>query len=131
MVAVGGGEESGLTEILFQIIAGQVIVCHFGYIPSKLTGDVFCHGEGAAQNLEGIQAEAVAFVLDAQRVQAQVGGHAIQLGQWRNGVLRKAPVECPRLGDVFQGHDAQFPVLAARKGIQFPFDFGFHRGITS
>ena len=67
---IGGGEESGLTEFLTEGFAGQVAVIHFGHVPAHLAGDVPGHGEGAAQHLEGVEAEAEGLVLYEQSAQA-------------------------------------------------------------
>ena len=80
VVAVGGGEEGGLTEVPAEIRTGQVVVAQLRHILAQLPGDIPGHGEGAAQNLEGIETEAVALVLDTQGAQSQPGGHAVQFG---------------------------------------------------
>mgnify|MGYP002224189011 CR=1 FL=1 len=57
VVAVGGGEEGGLAELLAEGLAGQVVVGHLGHVPAHFLGDVLGHGEGAAQHLEGVSGQ--------------------------------------------------------------------------
>ena len=126
VVAVGGGEEGGLAELLAEGLAGQVVVGHLGHVPAHLLGDVLGHGEGAAQHLEGVQAEAEGLVFDAQAGQTQVLGHAVQPVQGGDGVLGEGAVEKAGLGHVGERHDGQLPVVALGHGVEDPFDLVFH-----
>ena len=125
VVAVGGSEEGGLTEVPAEGLAGEIVIGHLRHIPAHLLGDVPAHGEGAAQHLEGVESEAVGFVLHVQATQPQILGHAVQLGQRRDGVLREAAVEEAGLRHVGQGHQSQLTVVGLRHLVQYPFDF-FH-----
>ena len=122
VVAVRGGEEGGVAELLAECLAGQVVVGHLADVPAHLLGDVPGHGEGAAQHLEGVEAEAEGLILHEQAAQAQVLGHAVQPGQRRDGILGKAAVEESSLGHVPQGHDGKLPVVALGHPIGDPFD---------
>ncbi len=87
--ALTPGEEGGLAELLAEGLAGQVVVGHLGDVPAHLLGDVLGHGEGAAQHLEGVEAEAEGLILHEQAAQAQIFGHAVQPGKGGDGVLGK------------------------------------------
>ena len=126
VVAVGSGAEGSLAELFLQSGAGQVIVGHLRDVLAQFLCNVLSHCEGAAQNLESVQAEAVALVLDCQEVQAQVLSHLVQLSQRGDAVLGEALVESTCLGNVLQGHDLQLVTSALGHGIQFPFHLGFH-----
>ena len=126
MVAVGGGKEGGLSELLQEFLAGQVVVGHLGHIAAHLTGDVAGHREGAAQHLEGVQAETIALILDAYAAQTQPRSHAVQLGQRGDGILRKALVERLCLFDFLQRHHGELTVVAFRHRIQFPLNVWLH-----
>ena len=89
VVAVGGGEEGGLAEVPAQLFAGEVVIGHRLDGLVGLLGDVPRHGEGSAQYLEGVQAEAVALVLDIQPAQPKPPGHIVQPRQRRDGILGK------------------------------------------
>ena len=131
MVAVGGGEEGGLAELLAEGLAGQVVVGHLGHVPAHLLGNVLGHGEGAAQHLKGVQAEAVGLILHIHAAQTQVLGHALQLSQGGDGVLGEGAVEEPGLRHVGQGHHIELLVLALGHLVQDPFDLVFHRTVAS
>ena len=122
VIAVSGGEEGGLAELPAELLAGQVVIGHLGDVPSHLPGDVPGHGKGAPQHLEGVEAEAEGLILHEQPSQPQVAGHAVQPGQRRDGVLRKAAVEEPGLCHILQGHDGKLPVVAPGHPVQGPFD---------
>ena len=122
VVAVGGGEEGGLPELLAEGLAGEIVIGHLGDVPAHLLGDVAGHGKGPPQHLEGVEAEAEGLVLHEQAPQPQVPGHAVQPGKGRDGVLGKAAVEEPGLGHVPQGHDGKLPVAALGHPIGDPFD---------
>ena len=126
VVAVGGGEEGGLSEFLAEGLAGEIVVGHVGHVPAHLLGDVARHGEGAAQHLKGVEAEAVALVLDVHAAKTQVLGHTVQLGQGGDGVLGEAAVEGTGLGHVVQGHDGELAVLALGHVVECPADGVFH-----
>ena len=126
VVAVGSGAEGCLAKLFLQSVAGQVVVSHFGNVLAQFLSDVLSHCEGAAQNLECIQAEAVALVLDCQEVQAQVLSHLVQLSQRSDAVLGEALVESTCIGNILQSHDFQLVTIALGHGIQFPFHLGFH-----
>ena len=130
MVAVGGGEEGGLTELPAESLTGQIIVGHFADVPLHLLGDVPGHGEGAAQHLEGVEAKAEGLVLYIQAAQAQILGHAVQASQRGDGILGKTVVKKGRLCHVAQGHDLQLAVFAGRHMIDSPFDLLFHTALT-
>ena len=89
VIAVGGGEERGLTKGALEVLAGEIVIGHFGHIPAQLTGDVPGHGKGAAQDLEGVQAEPVGLVLEPDAPQPQAFGQLVQLGQRGHRVLRE------------------------------------------
>ena len=122
VVAVGRGEEGGLTELVLEGLAGQVIIGHFGNVPSELLCDIARHRERAAQHLEGVQPETVALILDVEAAQSEVLRHAAQLCQRSDRVLREALVERARLGDVLERHDRQLRVVRSRHLIDRPFD---------
>ena len=122
MVAVGGGEEDRLAELVLQLLAGQVVVGHLGHVPAQGLSDVVGHGKGAAQHLEGVQPKPVALVLYVQPLQPQLLGHAPQLRQGRLAVLRKALVECPGLGYLVQPHHRQLGVLRLGHAVGGPLD---------
>ena len=77
----------------------------------RFLGDVLGHGIGTAQDFEGIEAEAVRFIFDENRTDAQVAGHLREPGQRRFAVLRETLVECPGLGDFAEGHDRQIFII--------------------
>ena len=126
VVAVGGGEEGGLAELLAEGVAGQVVIGHLGDVPAHLAGDVPGHGEGAAQHLKGVEAEAVGLILHIDPAQPQILGHTVQPGQRGDGVLGEAAVEEAGLGHVAQGHDGQLLVLAFGHVVDRPLDGVFH-----
>ena len=126
MVAVGGGEESGLAELPAEGLAGQIVIGHLGHVPAHFLGDVPAHGEGAAQDLEGVEAEAVRLVLHIEARQPQILGHAVQLGQGGDGVLGEAAVEKAGFCHVGQGHDGKLLVVAFGHAVQGPLDRFFH-----
>ena len=76
------------------------------HVPPQFSGDIPGHSEGAAQYLEGVEPEPVGLVLDTQRPQPQPGGHAVQPGQRRDGILGEGAVEALSLGHILQGHDS-------------------------
>ena len=126
VVSVGGGEEGGLAELPLQLLAGQVVIGHLRHVAAHLMGDIPGHGKGAAQHLEGVEAEAEGFVLDEQAAQAQILGHAVQPGQRRNGILGEAGVEITGFGYLVERHDGEVLVLAGRHMVVDPFDLFFH-----
>ncbi len=71
MVAVGGGKEGGLAKVLGKLIGGQVIEGALGNVLAGLVGNIVGHGKRAAQDLKGVEAKAIALVLNAQVGQAQ------------------------------------------------------------
>lgn len=81
MVAVGGGKEGCLAKVLGKLIGGQVIESALGNVLAGLVGNVIGHGKRSAQNLEGVEAKAIALVLNAQVGQAQARSLAVQAGQ--------------------------------------------------
>ena len=131
MVAVGGGEERGLAEVLRELVGGQVVERAVGDVLVGLVGDVVGHGEGAAKHLEGVEAEAVALVLDAQVAKAQAGGLAVEAGKRRHGVLREALVEGAGLLDVVERHDAEVRVIALGHVVDGPLNLLAHVTETS
>ena len=131
MVAIGGGEESGLTEFLTEGFAGQVVVIHFGHVPAHLAGDVPGHGEGAAQHLEGVETKPVGLILHIHTRQPQILGHTVQLRQRGDGVLGEGPVEGAGLGHVGQGHHIQMLIVTLRHMIEDPFELIFHGILAS
>ena len=102
MVAVGGGEEGGLTEFLAEALAGEIVIGHLADVLAHLLGDVAGHGKGAAQHLESVEPKAVGLILYEQAAQAQILGHPVQPGQRGDGVLGEAAVEEAGLGHVAQ-----------------------------
>lgn len=66
MVAVGGGKEGSLAKVLGQLIGGQVIEGAVGNVLAGLVGNIAGHGKRTAQNLKGVEAKAIALVLNAQ-----------------------------------------------------------------
>ena len=130
MVAVGGGKEGCLAELPAESLAGQIVIGHLADVPVHLLGNVPRHGEGTAQHLEGIQAEAEGLILHIQSAQTQILGHTVQAGQGRDGILGKAVVEKGRLCHVAQGHDLQLAVFADRHMIDGPLDLLFHTSLT-
>ena len=102
MIAVRCGEECGLPEFFSELLRGEDCVGQFAYIPVGLFGNVVCHGEGPAQHLEGIQAEAVGFILYEESSKAQIFGHVVKLCKRCFAVLRKALVESSGFCYIFQ-----------------------------
>ena len=125
VVAVGGGEEGGLAEFLFQLVAGEIAVVHLGHILAQLAGDIAGHGKRAAQNLEGVEPEAVALILDEEAAQTQVFRHALELGQRGNAVLGETLMELPGLAHIFQAHYGQLLVCGFGHTVLCPPDL-FH-----
>ena len=65
-------------------------------------GQIAADGVAAAQHLEGVQPKTVALILDPDIGHMQFLCKAVQLSQRRNGILRKACMECAHLFGVFR-----------------------------
>ena len=126
MIAVGGSEERGLAKVGAELLAREVVVRHLGDVLAHLLGDVAGHGEGAAKHLEGVEAKAVALVLDVEAAQAQELGHAVELGERGHRVLGKSPVEGLGLRDVVEAHDGKVRVITLRHPVSDPLDLLAH-----
>ena len=126
VVAVGGREKGGLTEVGAELVAREVVVGHLGDVLAHLLGDVARHGKRAAQHLEGVEAKAVALVLDEEAAEAKSGGHAVKPGERRHRVLGKPPMERLRLADVLEAHDRQVGVVAPRHLVGDPLNLLAH-----
>ena len=70
VVAVGGGEEGGLSEFLPQLVGGENGVGKFGNVPAGFGSNVAGHCKGAAQDLESVESEAVGLILDIDVLQS-------------------------------------------------------------
>lgn len=93
MVAVGGGKEGSLAKVLGKLIGGQVIEGAVGNVLAGLVGNVVGHGKRSAQNLKGVEAKAIALVLNAQVGQTQARSLTVQAGKRGDGILRERLVE--------------------------------------
>ena len=102
MIAVCCSEKCGLPEFFSKLFRSEDRVGKLAYISVGLFGNVVCHGEGAAQYLEGIQAEAVGFVFYKESSKTQIFGHVVKLCKRCFAVLRKAFVKGPGLCYIFQ-----------------------------
>ena len=126
MVAVGGGKEGGLAKVLGKLIGGQVIEGALGNVLAGLVGNVVGHGKRTAQDLKGVEAKAIALVLNAQVGQAQARGLAIQAGKRSDGVLGERLVEGAGLLHVVETHDSQVLVIALGHRVARPLDLIGH-----
>ena len=126
MVAVGGGKEGGLAKVLGKLIGGQVIEGALGNVLAGLVGNVVGHGKRTAQDLKGVEAKAIALVLNAQVGQAQARGLAIQAGKRSDGVLGERLVEGTGLLHVVEAHDSQVLVIALGHRVARPLDLIGH-----
>ena len=126
MVAVGGGKEGGLAKVLGKLIGGQVIEGALGNVLAGLVGNVVGHGKRAAQNLKGVEAKAIALVLNAQVGQAKTRGLAVQAGKRSDGVLGERLVEGAGLLHVVEAHDSQVLVIALRHRVARPLNLIGH-----
>ena len=126
MVAVGGGKEGGLAKVLGKLIGGQVIEGALGNVLAGLVGNVVGHGKRAAQDLKGVEAKAIALVLNAQVGQAQARGLAVQAGKRSDGVLGERLVEGTGLLHVVEAHDSQVLVIALGHRVARPLDLIGH-----
>lgn len=93
VVAVGGGDEGGTVDLRQHFGAGQLREGQRIGIEPEPFGDAAAEAVAAAEHFESVEAEAMAFVLDAQRRDAQFARQMRQVGQRRGGVLGKAAVE--------------------------------------
>ena len=71
----------------------------------------------AAQHLEGVQAEALAFILDEDALYAQIFGQDVQTHQRRGTVFGKALVKCLYGSGRFHAEG-----IALRHGVQRALD---------
>ena len=126
MVAVGGGKEGGLAKVLGKLIGGQVIEGALDNVLAGLVGNVVGHGKRAAQNLKGVEAKAIALVLNAQVGQAKTRGLAVQAGKRSDGVLGERLVEGAGLLHVVEAHDSQVLVIALRHRVARPLNLIGH-----
>ena len=131
VVAVRGGEERGLAEVLGELVGGEVVERAVGDVLARLVGDVVGHGERSAEHLEGVEAEAVGLVLDAQVAKAQASGLAVEARERRHGVLREALVEGAGLLDVVERHDAQVRIVTLGHVVDGPLNLLAHVTETS
>ena len=122
MVAVGGGKEGGLSKISAERLPGEILIGQLRNVLSHFLGDVPGHGKGAAQDLEGIQPEAVTLVLHVHAAKAKALRHAIQLGQGRYSVLGKAFMEGSSGLYVLQSHDGKLRIVTLGHDIFCPFN---------
>ena len=126
MVAVGGGKEGSLAKVLGKLIGGQVIEGALGNVLAGLVGNVVGHGKRTAQNLKGVEAKAIALVLNAQVGQTQARGLAVQAGKRSDGVLGERLVEGAGLLHVVEAHDSQVLVIALGHRVARPLDLIGH-----
>ena len=126
MVAVGGGKEGGLAKVLGKLIGGQVIEGALGNVLAGLVGNVVGHGKRAAQNLKGVEAKAIALVLNAQVGQAKARGLAVQVGKRSDGVLGERLVEGAGLLHVVEAHDSQVLIIALGHRVARPLNLVGH-----
>ena len=131
VVAIGSGKEGCLAEVAGEFVAGEVVVGHVGDVAAGLVRDVASHGEGASQDLERVQAEAIALVLDAQVVKAQASSQIVQAGERGHRVLREALVEGTGLRDVIKRHDAEVGVVALLHVVVRPLNPVSHASLLS
>ena len=126
MVAVRRREERGLAEVMGKLVGRQVVEVHLGDVLAGLLCDVAGHSKGAAEHLEGVEAEAVGLILDKEAAQAQTLCHAGKVGQGRHRILREALVEGTGLAHVLERHDLEVLVLALGHPVGNPLDFRLH-----
>ena len=81
VVAVGGGDEGDIPQLFPSLLAGHPVVGELADIHPQPPGQVAADGEAAPQHLEGVETEAVAFVLDIDPAQAQFLCQAGKIGQ--------------------------------------------------
>ena len=93
VVAVGGGDKGDLAQLGPHLVAHQPFIGQLADVHAQPAGDVAADGVAAAQHLEGVQAEAVALVLDVDAAQAQFARKPAQIHQRGGGVFREAGVE--------------------------------------
>ena len=122
MVAVSGGEEGGLAEVAGELVGGEVIVGAIRDVLVGLVGNVVSHREGAAEDLEGVEAEAIRLVLHGKAGDAEALGLLIEASKRRHRILGEALVEGAGLLDVLQGHNAEVRVIALGHLVNGPFD---------
>ena len=89
-----------------------------------IKGDNGLEREGKCDDLSGSVLEFCAG--GNVQYRRRIRGHAAELVQGGDGVLRKAAVEKAGLGHAGQGHDAQLPVVAFGHMVDGPLDGLFH-----
>ena len=112
VVAVGGGDEGGAVDLRQHFGAGQLREGQRIGLEPEAFGDAAAKAVAAAEHFESVEAEAAAFVLDAQRGDPQFARQARQIGQRRGRVLGKAAVEGAHLLGLSQAE------LFRRRGIE-------------
>ena len=131
MVAVGGGDEGDVTQLLPDLLAGHPLIGQLADVHPQPPGQVAADGEAPPQHLKGVEAEAVAFVLDIDAAQAQCPGQAGEVGKGGDRILGEAGVERPGLfgGLHPEGGDVAVPLVI--HGAGNGFEAAFHNKLLS
>ena len=122
MVAVCGGKEDGLPQLFPQGGGGEKIIAGFSDVPPKLSGDVPPDGIGAAEHLEGVEAESVGFVLDEHPPDPEGRGETGKVCERRYRILGKALMEPPDSGNFLRGKERKKSVLGFGQMIRLNTD---------
>ena len=107
VVAVGGGDKGDLAQLGAHLFRNHLVVGQFADIHTQPPGQVTADGKAAAQHLESIQAEPVAFILYIRSAQTQGLGRLGQVSQGGGLVNRETGVEPLHLGGLLLGKKAQ------------------------
>ena len=111
VIAVGGSDESDLPQLLPGLGAYQQVIACLLHGDAQLLRQERADGIAAAQDLEGVQAEAPGLVLHIYRAQPQRFGSILERYQGRGGIHGEAFVEGPDLLSLFHAQDADFPAF--------------------
>ena len=95
VVAVGGGDEAQVLDLFVDGRFLQFGERHVFDGKAQLPGQIVGDAEAAAQPLECVQPEAIAFVFHVQGPDAQFLGQAFQISQRCGGIARDGLMEVP------------------------------------